>query len=145
MSARDRILIVVADGEHARFVQPAENRTLHTIESFDAISAHQRTSDLGDDAPGATYHTGSTAHHALNPRHDRHRLEIASFCQFVAGQINERNHEYEKLLVIAPSSSNAGIVSHLRPEARTKMIGTIRKDLTKMPDHFLKDHIEYVI
>lgn len=145
MSARNRILIVVADGEHARFVQPAENHALHTIESFDAISAHQRTSDLGDDAPGATYHTGSTAHHALNPHHDRHRLEMASFCKFIAGQINERNDEYEKLLVIAPSSSNAGIVGHLTPEARTKIIGTITKDLTKTPDYFLKDHIEYVI
>ncbi|MFW7267142.1 host attachment protein [Gluconacetobacter sp. Hr-1-5] len=145
MSTRGRILIVVADGEHARFVQPAENHALHTIESFDAISAHQRTSDLGDDAPGATYHTGSTAHHALNPRHDRHRLEMDAFCKFVARQINERDHAYERLLVIAPSASNAGIVSHLKPGARTKIIGIIRKDLTKTPDHSLKDHIEYVI
>ncbi|MFT8643645.1 host attachment protein [Gluconacetobacter sp.] len=108
-------------------------------------SAHQRTSDLGDDAPGASYHTGSTAHHALNPRHDRHRLEKASFSKFVAGQINERNHAYARLLVIAPAHSNAEIVSHLGPEAGRKLIGTIGKDLTGLPDHRLKEHIEYVI
>lgn len=145
MADRNGILIVVADGEHARFVQPAEDHALHTVASFDAISAHQRTSDLGDDAPGASYHTGSTAHHALNPRHDRHRLEKASFSKFVAGQINERNHAYARLLVIAPAHSNAEIVSHLGPEAGRKLIGTIGKDLTGLPDHRLKEHIEYVI
>lgn len=44
MADRNGILIVVADGEHARFVQPAEDHALHTVASFDAISAHQRIS-----------------------------------------------------------------------------------------------------
>lgn len=145
MTARHGTLIVIADGEHARFVQPAENHALHTVASFDALTAHQRTSDLGDDAPGATYHTGSTAHHALNPHHDRHRLEMESFGKFVARQINEWDQAYEKLLVIAPSHSNASITSHLKPETKAKIIGVIRKDLTKTPDNALKDHIEYIV
>ncbi|GBQ28591.1 host attachment protein [Gluconacetobacter sacchari] len=145
MTARNTILIVVADGAHARFVQPAENRALHTIESFDALSARQRTSDLGDDAPGATYHTGSTARHALAPRHDRHRLEMDAFSQFVARQINEWDHAYDRLLVIAPAHRNAEIVSHLKPESRTKIIGIIDKDLTGVPDDALGDHIDHVI
>ncbi|MBB2206164.1 host attachment protein [Gluconacetobacter takamatsuzukensis] len=145
MTARHGILIVVADGEHARFVQPADNHALHTIASFDALTAHQRTSDLGDDAPGATYHTGSTAHHALNPRHDRHGLEMASFAKFVARQIDAWDQPYERLLLIAPAHSSSGIASHLKAGTKAKIIGIIGKDLTRTPDNALKDHIEYNI
>lgn len=53
------LLIVIADGEHVRFVRPAEDNALHS----EAPAQHQRSADLGGDHPGAS--TGSSAHHAL--------------------------------------------------------------------------------
>ncbi|WP_034959117.1 host attachment protein [Komagataeibacter kakiaceti] len=144
MSAHHDILIVMADGEHARFVQPGENHALHTIAAFDAISAHQRTSDMGNDAPGASCHTGSTAHHALNPHHDSHRMAMESFEQFVARQINERAC-CDELILIALARSSSEIVRHLRPGVRARVIDVIRKDLMKVPDAELMKHINHVI
>ncbi|MCE2575226.1 host attachment protein [Komagataeibacter sp. FNDCR2] len=144
MFAHRNILIVMADGEHARFVQPGENHALHTVASFDAISAHQRTSDMGHDAPGASYHTGSTAHHALNPHHDPHHMAMESFERFVAGQVNERVSDNE-LLIIALARSSAEIVNHLRPGVRARVIDIIKKDLMKVPDDKLMEHIKHII
>ena len=138
------ILIIIADGEHARFVRPAANHSLHTVESFDSISAHQRTSDMGNDAPGASYHTGSTAHHALNPHHDPHRMAMETFGKFVAEQINEWSRSYDRLLIVAPPHSSAEIVRCLDPASRTKVIDIVHKDLVKTPDNALKDHLNYI-
>src|SRR5271155_1108245 len=72
---KDRnLLIVVADGEHVRFVRPAADNALHSEAELDSPAAHKQSADLGSDHPGASMHTGSSAHHALAPRHDPHAL-----------------------------------------------------------------------
>ncbi len=83
-----KLLIVIADGEHARFVRPQENNSLHSENTFNTETIHERTSDLGTDRPGATYHDGSSAHHALAPRHDLHDMEKEKFGHLIAYKLN---------------------------------------------------------
>jgi protein required for attachment to host cells len=135
------ILIVIADGEHARFVQPAGNHALHTVDAFDSTMAHMRSSDLGDDAPGGSFHSGSTAHHALNPRHDRHHVEMEKFSRLVATHINERYQGCDGIVIFAPSHTLSAILGHLTPDIRDRIVGTDHKDLVKVPDSALMTHM----
>jgi hypothetical protein len=69
--ARPPILrIVIADGEHVRFVQPDVDNVLRTIGSLDSASAHLRSRDIGSDRPGRSFESGAGARHAVGQRHD---------------------------------------------------------------------------
>ncbi|GBQ86459.1 hypothetical protein AA13595_1899 [Gluconacetobacter johannae DSM 13595] len=141
MHRKQNILFVIADGEHARFVQADDNHALHSIASFDSTAAHKQSSDLGDDAPGASFHSDSTAHHALAPRHDLHSLEKQKFARLVAAQINARQTLDDALVVVAPARTSAVITQNLVPEVGCRVIGVLDKDLVKVPDHELKAHV----
>jgi len=68
--------------EHARFLRPAASNALHCVSTFDSAFVRKQSSDIGADHPGAAIHTGSTAHHALGPRHDPKDLEKTRFAQY---------------------------------------------------------------
>jgi protein required for attachment to host cells len=144
MTKHRRLLIVVADGEHARFVRPAAGKALHSEAAFDSATAHKQSSDLGTDHPGASMHTGSTAHHALQPRHDPHAMEKEKFARFVAQQINAVSaaDAFDALLLVAPPHSLDAIRSALNTTAEAKIIGTLAKDLVKTADSELLPHVE---
>jgi protein required for attachment to host cells len=89
-------------------------------------------------------HTGSTAHHALQPRHDPHAMEKEKFARFVAQQINAVSaaDAFDALLLVAPPHSLDAIRSALNTTAEAKIIGTLAKDLVKTADNELLPHIE---
>jgi len=84
-----RLLIAIADGEHARFVRPDPEHGLQGEASMESFTAHKRSADLGSDRPGASFHSDSAAHHTLAPRHDPHTLEKETFAHAVAHRLNE--------------------------------------------------------
>ncbi|WP_297489997.1 host attachment protein [Acidocella sp.] len=143
MPAHGNLLILIADGEHARFVRPGVGNIMHTIWLVDSAVAHLKSKDLRSDGPGASYHSNSTAHHAFAPRHDPHRLEQESFARFVAQEVNALPDEsYDSLLVVAPARSLNIIVAGLNVVQKAKVIATLDKDLVKTPDHELWPHLE---
>ena len=82
------LLFVVADGEDARFLRLAADNALHTQTYMNSPEAHLRSKDLGSGRPGATFHSDSTAHHAVAPRHDLHELAKGDFARDLAGRLN---------------------------------------------------------
>ena len=77
--------IAIADGEHARFVQPDSNNAPRTLRAFDSTTAHLRSHDLGADRPGRSFESATSAHHAVGEKPDPHRLEKQRFAQLVGG------------------------------------------------------------
>jgi protein required for attachment to host cells len=144
MPRHRNLLIVVADGEHARFVRPAADNALHSETTLDSITAHLRSADLGTDRPGGSFHTGSTGHHALNPRHDMHTQEKEKFAHSIARQLNEAETRgaFDELVVVAPSPTLNAICGKLRVASENKIVGTLAKDLTKTPDDELWRHVQ---
>ena len=142
MPTRRNLMIVIADGEHVRFVRPGSGRTLRTERTIDSIAAHRRSSDLGSDRPGASYHSGSTAHHAFLPRHEPHALEREQFADAVAGLIKSGSGAdgFDDLVLAAPPRILAAIRKALDPETDARVIGALAKDLVKTPDHELWTH-----
>ncbi len=130
-------LIVVADGEHARFLRAEGHESAHTELSFDSTEAHHRASDIGADAPGASFHTGSTAHHALQPRHDLHIESKRHFARDVAEQV--RKHvgaaSFDRIVLAAPVYLLGELRDALSPETSARVAAVIPRDLIKTPDH----------
>ena len=138
MSQHQRQLVVIADGEHVRFVRPGEANALHTDTSFDSLDAHKRSADLGTDRPG------STAHHGLAPRHDPHGLAEDHFAKFVAGQLHDAaaRNAFEELVIVAPAHTLNAILAALDGTTKAQIIGTLAKDLVKTPDDALWPHLK---
>jgi protein required for attachment to host cells len=138
-----RLLIALADGEHARFVRPDPDRGLISDTTMDAFAAHKRSSDLGSDRPGASFHSDATAHHTLAPRHDPHTLEKEKFARAVASHLNEAaaNGAFESLVIVAPTRTLHEIRDGLDHATDALVIGALGKDLVKTPNHELAAHL----
>ena len=134
---------VIADGGHARFVKPAADNALHTVEALDAVTAHQRSRDLGSDRPGRTHESATTARHALAPRHDPHELEKSRFARLVAEKVNETCAAggFTELILVAPPHILAEMRDALDSAAAALVVDTLGKDLVKVPDHELYPHL----
>jgi protein required for attachment to host cells len=136
-------LIVIADGEHVRFVRPAGDNALHSDATVDSPLMHQQSADLGSDRPGASLHTGSSAHHALAPRHDPHVLEKEKFAHSIARRLNAEAAAgaFDKLVLVAPPHVLSAIRGALDTTTEAKVIATLPKDLVKTPDSELWPHV----
>ena len=126
------LLFVVADGEHVRFVRPAGDNALHSETRMDSEAAHKRSSDLGSDRPGA-----------MVPRHDPQDLEKAKFARAIAEQLNAGSAEdvFDELVIVAPSHTLAAVRDALNTTTAAKVVGTLAKDLVKVPDNELWPHV----
>jgi protein required for attachment to host cells len=143
MPDHQRLLFAIADGEHVRFVRPAEDNALRPDSAMDSFTAHKRSADLGSDHPGASYHTGSSAHHSLAPRHDMHALAKEKFAHAVADQLNDAGAAggFDELVIVAPPHTLSAIREELNRTTDAKIIGTLQKDLLKIPDDELWPHV----
>ena len=135
--------IVIADGEHVRFVQPDAANTLRTIGSFDSATAHLRSRDMGSDRPGRAFESGVSARHAVGQRHDLHAMEKEKFVRLVGEQINAAagQNEFDELLLVAPPRALGELRDALDAAAQAKLVGMLEKDLVKTPDFELWPHV----
>jgi protein required for attachment to host cells len=137
------LLFVIADGEHVRFVRPAEDNTFHSDATLDSFSAHKRPADFGSDHPGASCHPGSSAHHALAPRHDMQALEKAKFGRAIAERLNAAAaaNSFDELVIVAPPHTLVAVRQRLNTTTSARVVGTLAKDLAKTPDAELWPHL----
>ncbi|MCB5944013.1 host attachment protein [Acidocella sp. KAb 2-4] len=144
MSKPKRFLVAIADGEHARIVRPDEHHVLHTERWIDSAAAHKQSSDLRSDRPGASFHSDSTAHHGITPRHDPQKLEAGRFAQQVAHELNglQADPGFDVLIIAAPAHTVQAIQQELDTETQAKLAGTLHKDLVKTPDGELWPHLQ---
>ena len=141
------LLFVIADGEYVRFVRPADDNSLHGAAIVESFSAHKRSANLGSDQSDATCHVGSSAHHAVSPRHDMHVLEKDKFAATVAQWLNAAaaTEGFDELVIVAPPHTLAAIRENLNTATNASIVGTLPKDLVKVPDHELWPHLRWWI
>lgn len=143
MVMRGKLLVVLADGGHARFVRPRADNVLRTETAFDSPSAHKLSTDLGSDRPGASFHSDASARHSLSPRHDLHAMEKDNFAHLVAAELNAAANArtYDELVIVAPAHMQTAIVEKLLPDIAAKIVARLDKDLLKTPDEGLWPHV----
>lgn len=135
--------IVIADGEHARFVQPDARNELRTVGALDSASAHLRSRDIGADRPGRAFESGASAHHAVGQRNDLHAMEKEKFIGLVGEHVGAASgrDEFDELLLVAPPRALPELREALDAATQAKLVGTLEKDLVKTPDHELWPHV----
>jgi protein required for attachment to host cells len=138
-----RLWYVIADGGRARFVARDDDGAFRTVQSFVSTELHARSSDLGRDRPARVMESATSGRSAIEPRRDLKEAAKEDFVRIVAGEI-EAGHDrgqFDKLVLVAP----AGVLTELK-NALSKPIAKIvasdlQKDLTKVPDHDLAEHL----
>ncbi len=136
------LCFIIADGGQARLVQPAADNALHTIETLESDSQHKQTSDLVSDRAGRTHESASPTRHAVAPHSDPHELEKVRFAHVVGEHVNQMAGRFTGLVLVAPSHVLAEMMGMLNKPATAKIVGTLAKDLVKVPDHELYPHLK---
>ena len=143
-SKQPRVWVLIADGEHARVVTPLESSgQFATVIAFDSTSAHLRSADLGSDKPGRSFESASITRHSISPRSDPHANAKHHFIHDVAALLDQHDlkHEFDRLVLVAPAHALSDLREALGKSATAKVVGSMPKDLVKVSDHDLTDHL----
>ncbi len=138
-----RIWYVIADGGRARFVARDEQGAYRTVQSFVAAEMHKRSRELGLDRPARVKESANSARHAVEPRRDLHEAAKEDFLALVVEEIEAAHgrDQFDRLVLIAPP----GVLTELKHELSRSMAEIVakdvQKDLTKVPDHELTEHL----
>jgi protein required for attachment to host cells len=145
MAEPQQTWVVIADGGGARIVARRPSAAAYgTVGRVPAALSHRFSHEIGSDEPGRVYESASTARHALQARHDPHRLEKEAFARRVANAINLAGGrgDFDNLILVAPPRILHDLKARLDQQTRAKLIATLAKDLTKIPDHELAEHLK---
>ncbi|MBL8906237.1 MAG: host attachment protein [Rhizobiales bacterium] len=138
-----RAYYVIADGGRARFVRPAERQHFRTIRNIESGHLHHHSHELGRKPPSRVQESASPTRHAVEPRQDPHDRAERDFAQYVARELNAdlEVSACDALILAAPSHTLADIQRVLSRELQAKVVATLAKDLTKVPDADLPGHL----
>jgi protein required for attachment to host cells len=138
MARHRKLIYVLADGAHARFVErSAETHDFKTLRSMDgtqrldAVRQEQR-----DEGAGRSFESDNKARHAVGAE-DPYRKVKTEFVSAVAETLNEMlaNGGWEAVVLAAPDRLLKVLREGVSP--RVEIAGEVAKDLTKTPDHDL--------
>lgn len=138
-----KTLYIVADGGRARYIQRTGPEHFTTLHDFISAHIHDKAASLTRRKPARVQESASSARHAIAERvAPRDKVE-AAFIQSIADDLRERNvlKEFDNLVIVAPARLRKILCQSLPPQAATKLVKSIDKDLTKIPDSDLSRHL----
>jgi protein required for attachment to host cells len=140
---RKKIWYVIADGGRARFVMRDEKGAYRTVLSFVASELHERSRDLGLDRPARVKESATPERHAIEPRRDLKEAAKEEFVKLVAGQLDAEHErgQFDQLVLVAPPGVLTELKNNLSKPIARLVADNLQKDLTKVPDHDLTDHL----
>ena len=138
-----KLWYVIADGGRARFVTRDDKGAFRTVSSFVSTELHARASDLGLDRPARVKESASPARHALEPRRDLKEAAKEDFIKVVAEQLDAEHGrgQFDKLVLVAPPGVLTELKKALAKPLAKIVASDLQKDLTKIPDHDLTEHL----
>ena len=145
---RQRTLFVIADGGHVRFVEKRVGEMVFdTVREFDSPVVHEPSRHLGTDRPGRGHESASSARHAVQPRQDPHMARKVDFVRGIAEELNlgRRRGEFDHLVLVAPAKALGQLVEALDAETEACVTTRLRKDLTRVPDGQLPEHLSDIV
>jgi protein required for attachment to host cells len=131
------VWVVVADGAKARFYTPNDNLSgFQAAGPVIALSrgAKLRSRELKSDRPGRSI--GSTRNgirHAIEPKHDHHKLEKHRFTAAVTDLLDRalREGAFDDLVIVAPRRSLGEMRILLPDHVKARVQQELAKDLTR--------------
>jgi protein required for attachment to host cells len=143
MRKKAKVWYVIADGGRARFVERDAKGAYRTVLSFVASELHQRTRDLGLDRPARVKESATPARHAIEPRRDLKEASKEDFVKLVAEQLDAEHGrgQFDNIVLVAPPGVLTELKNSLSKPIANLVADDLQKDLTKVPDHDLTEHL----
>jgi protein required for attachment to host cells len=140
---KKKVWYVIADGGRARFVTRDENGAFRTVSSFVSTELHAKSSELGRDRPGRVMESATPGRSSVEPRRDLKEAAKEEFVKLVAGQLDAEHErgQFDRLVLVAPPGVLTELKNNLSKSMANLVAGDLQKDLTKVPDHDLTDHL----
>ncbi|QIG48931.1 host attachment protein [Nordella sp. HKS 07] len=138
-----KTLYIVADGGRVRYIERTILGHFTTFRTFVSAHIHDKSSALTRRKPARVQESATSARHAITAKLDpRDKIESA-FIQSIADDLRKNNtlEHYDNLVIVAPARLQHLISDSLSPAHASKLIKTIDKDLTKVPDEDLDRHL----
>jgi protein required for attachment to host cells len=134
---------VIADGARARFVERDEKGAFGTVISFVSTEMRSRSSDIGRDRPTRVHESASATRHAVEPRRDLKEAAEQDFVKLVASEIHAgyKRKQFDRLVLVAPPGVLTWLKKKLDKPLAKLVVDSLQKDLTKVPDHDLIQHL----
>ncbi|MGH6947609.1 MAG: host attachment protein [Kiloniellales bacterium] len=142
-----RTWILLADGSRARFLlHDGPGKGLKSAPLDDREIEVPPTRDLGSQRPGRSHDRFGQGRHAMEET-DWHRFEEARFAKEVAGLLNQaaKSDSYDRLILVAPPKTLGDLRQALDSHSSKLIYRELGKDLTKIPDSQLPEHLDKVI
>lgn len=134
---------VIADGGRARFVERDERGAFRTVASFVSTELHARSSDLGRDRPARVMESATPGRSGIEPRRDLKEAAKEDFVKLVADElgVGHERGQFDSLVLVAPPGVLTELRNNLSKPLTKLVVGDVQKDLTKVPDHDLTEHL----
>jgi protein required for attachment to host cells len=138
-----KLWYVIADGGRARFVERDETGAFKTVLSFVSSELHERSHDLGLDHPARVKESANSAHHAIEPRRDLHMAAKEDFVKLVAETLDAEHGrgQFDSLVLVAPPRVLTELKQYLSKPMAKLVVDGLQKDLTKVSDYDLAQHL----
>jgi len=137
---------LVADGARGRiYANDGPGKGLYqAVEREFAIDRPERTSDIVSDREGRMAGTSAGSRHSMSAASDPHAHEESEFLRAMATEIGEmgQNNLYDRLIIVAAPRALGDLRAHLPRAARDKVTGELNKDLTRLAEADLAQHLE---
>jgi protein required for attachment to host cells len=137
MPKSTRTWVIVADGAVARLFVPNDDETAlieGKLPGLHASELHTHARDVNSDHPGRSFGSaGGGIRHAIEPRHDPHKMEKHKFTAAVAKVLDEacEARAFDQLVLVAPRRSIGEFRTLLPERVQARLGQVIAKDLTK--------------
>ena len=131
------VWVIVADGAKARFY--ATNDDISALQPVGpslavSASAKLRARELKSDRPGRGVSSGRTGlRHAIEPKHDHHKMEKHRFTQAVSRHLERALNQqaFDDLVIVAPRRSLGELRTLLPDRVKARVQSEVAKDLTR--------------
>lgn len=151
MPKSTRTWVVVADGAVAQLFVPNTKATALVCTSLPRLASaatHRHARDLKSDRPGRSFSSaGGGTRHAIEPRHDHHKMEKHNFTAAVAKALDLAcaAGAFDQLVLVAPRRSVGELRTLLSKRVQARIGKVIAKDMTKASAAELWPHVAQIV
>jgi protein required for attachment to host cells len=138
-----KVWYAIADGGRARFVECDENGAYRTVVSLDSAELRAQARDLGTDHKTRVQDRFGGGRHAVEPRQDLKEQAKEDFVKLVADELATEHERgaFDQLMLVAPPGVLTELKQKLAKPIADLVVRDLQKDLTKVPDHDLTEHL----
>ena len=138
-----KTLYLIADGGRVRYVESTGPGHFNTFRKFVSAHIHEKGSKLVRDRPSRVQESATAARHGIEFRTNPRDKAEHEFIRAIAEDLHEdkMTKKFDNLVIVAPAKLLSVLRESLPSALASKLVQSITKDLTKIPDADLYRHL----